>query len=148
MQQQAGKAVQDAQKQAFEAQKKLAVNNAVNEAKMFETQTKAELERSSQNYERDLNEYKAQLQMMTEVFKTEINKQQQEPIQRMDMLGEALNQVVTLVGELDARNQQAIGDLGQRFADMGEKVVAIEEYQKKPAKAVKQKDGSWVASRE
>jgi len=49
---------------------------------------------------------------------------------------------------LDARNQQAIGDLGQRFADMGEKVVAIEEYQKKPAKAVKQKDGSWVASRE
>ena len=90
MQEQAGKEIQQLQGKLFEAQKKNAITSAVNEAKMFESQIKADLQKSTKEYE-------AQLSAVVETFKAQLNAQQEETRQAIQLLGEQIRQDINQV---------------------------------------------------
>jgi hypothetical protein len=122
------------QKQLFESQKKNAITGAVNEAKMFETQTKSEIATSTKEYE-------TQLSLMLEVFKAQLSSNQQEPIQRMDALGDAMKQIAEFITDLDKRNNDTFAELRNDISSGKQESANILEFIKKPATIIRDKNG-------
>jgi hypothetical protein len=129
-----GKETAQLQKQLFESQKKGAITGAVNEAKMFETQTKSEIATSTKEYE-------TQLSMLLEVFKAQLSSNQQEPIQRMDALGDAMNQIAQFITDLDKRNNDTFDELRNDISSGKQESANILEFIKKPATIIRDKNG-------
>ncbi len=142
IQSEAGKKIQELEGKLFDAQKKGAITSAVNEAKMFETQTRGEIDRQTK-------EYQTQLNMLLEVFKAQIQQSQQEPIDRMNELGGVLNQIGQIIAEQDQRNNAALDEVRSEIANTQNNVTNIIEFMKKPAKIIRDKNGRVTgASRE
>jgi len=137
MKQEHGKEIQGLQKQLFEAQKQIGITKAVNEAKMFETATKAEIEKTTK-------EYSTQLSAMLEVFK--VNMQNQLPEERIDELGSAMNQIAQILDDIDKENNNKF-DAIQGELDMGKQETAnLLEFVKKPATVIRDKTGKVVGA--
>jgi hypothetical protein len=133
VQQEAQGKVEQSEKKAFEAQKQLAINKAVNQAKIWETNASAKVDK-------DVKTHATELNVALAMFKEQLAAQQGAPLERMDELGAAMNKMAEIIFQQEERYNTANDELKSKFEGM-------EEFMKRPATAEKQPDGSWKATR-
>jgi hypothetical protein len=139
--QEADKEIKGLQNQLFKERETNAISKAVNEAKMFETSVKGEIEQTK-------NENQMKMDLFLAMVKEQIQAQQTIPVERVDELGNAMNQFAQIVQQQDQNYMQIFEAMQQQIDEAKGEVSGVKDLMMKPAKAVKQKDGSWIASRE
>ena len=152
MKQQVGEHVQQMQeahakeKQAlegklFEAQKKLAINSEAAEARVIESKIKGDIQVQAQ-------QDKAEMAGQLEIFKAQLDAILRMPEERNNQMGDLMQLMGNALKQLSEDNERKFAEIDGRINETGENIANISEYMKRPAKAVRQKDGSWTASRD
>ena len=125
----------------FEAQKKLAINSEASEARIVESKIKGDIQLQTQ-------QDKAEMTGQLEIFKAQLDAILRMPEERNNQMGDLMELMGKALQELHEDNERKFAEIDGRINETGENITNISEYMKRPAKAVRQKDGSWVASRD
>lgn len=134
MQEMHGKEKQQLEGKVFDLEKKLAIINAVNPAKMFETQTKNEIEKSTKQYSAELN-------MLMEIFRTQMTDQQRQPMERIDNLGEVIQQIAQAIQAIDQKVVDQTDGFQKQIDETRGSVAEMASMMKKPVKVIRDKRG-------
>ncbi|TFH50111.1 MAG: hypothetical protein E4H01_02965 [Lysobacterales bacterium] len=141
VQQEAGKEIETLKGKLYEVEKGRAVDKAVDNAKIYQTQVKADIDERS-------NKYETELKMLLELFREQVRLAQAEPIKRMGDLDGSLSEVMTIIQQRDQSLFDTIGALQSQINSTTSDVGSVRDMLNRPARAVKQKDGSWLATRD
>lgn len=141
MQEAHGKEKEALEGKLFEAQKKLAINVESSNVRIAESKIKGDIAIQTQQ---DKNEMSGQL----EIFKAQLDAILKIPEEKSNQMDEMINMIGQAFIALQSENEQKFTDINGRIDETGQNISQISDYMKRPAKAVKQKDGSWTASRD
>jgi len=137
----AQKRIESSEKQAFDAQKALAINKATNVARIGEAKVKGDISVQAQ---RDKNELQVQLSAF-EAQLAAILKIPEERNANFEQLVGAIDQAMT---SQQAESQQIMDGMQGQIDEGKTAMSEMMDFMKRPATAKKQADGTWKAVRE